>query len=75
VAEALASITGKPKNDIEKKLKSFIGERVKINESGEVEGIEGAKDSDGAKSNPKPSKEEKPKKEKQKTLKQEDDEE
>ncbi len=44
VAEALSRITGKNKNDIEKKLKSFIGERVKINEEGEVEGIEGAKE-------------------------------
>jgi len=44
VAEALAEITGKNKNDLEKKLKSFIGDRVKVNEAGEVEGIEGAKE-------------------------------
>jgi DNA topoisomerase-6 subunit B len=65
VAEALARITGKNKNEIEKKLKSYIGERVKINEAGEVEGIEGAKDEI-----PKEEKEkQKPKKEKQLTLK------
>ena len=46
VAEALSEITGRDKNDMEKKLKSFIGERVKINEQGEVEGIEGAKDTE-----------------------------
>jgi len=42
VAEALAYITGKSKNDLEKKLKSYIGEKVKITEEGDVEGIEGA---------------------------------
>ncbi len=44
VAEALSLLSGKNKNDLEKKLKSFIGDRVKINEAGEVEGIEGAKE-------------------------------
>jgi len=71
VAEALSNMTGKEKNDIEKKLKSFIGERVKINEQGEVEGIEGAKD-EGEKEAKMPQsteKKEKPKKEEQQTLK------
>ncbi|MFH1630998.1 MAG: DNA topoisomerase VI subunit B [Candidatus Aenigmatarchaeota archaeon] len=61
VAEALSEITGKSKNDLEKKLKSFIGERVKVNEAGEVEGIEGTKETSESKPTPK--------KEKQSTLK------
>ncbi|MBI5061473.1 MAG: DNA topoisomerase VI subunit B [Candidatus Aenigmarchaeota archaeon] len=74
VAEALARITGKAKGDIEKKLKSFIGERVKINEAGEVEGIEGAKDVEEHTEAPKVlhSSKEVKKKEKQKTLKEEE---
>ena len=44
VAEALATLSGKNKAELEKKLKSYIGDRVKITEEGEVEGIEGAKE-------------------------------
>ncbi|MBI4895590.1 MAG: DNA topoisomerase VI subunit B [Candidatus Aenigmarchaeota archaeon] len=44
VAEALAILSGKNKAELEKKLKSYIGDRVKITEEGEIEGIEGAKE-------------------------------
>ncbi len=44
VAEALATLSGKNKAELEKNLKSYIGDRVKITEEGEVEGIEGAKE-------------------------------